>query len=217
MISLGLGGGGEACRRLLLIGAHADDIEIGCGGTVLRLIEEGQCLEVCWVVLSGGDERASEAEVSAQAFLRGVEPRKIVLRSFRDGFFPYHGDDLKDFFEELKAAFVPDIIFTHRREDMHQDHRIVAELTWNTFRSNLILEYEIPKYEGDLGSPNVFVELSEEICQRKVGALLAGFPSQNCKRWFTADLFFSLLRLRGMESGSSGRFAEGFHCRKLLL
>ncbi|MDQ6948846.1 MAG: PIG-L family deacetylase [Actinomycetota bacterium] len=217
MISLGLHGGGDAFRRLLLIGAHADDIEIGCGGTLLRLIQECPRLEVCWVVLSGGDERASEAEVSAQAFLHDVEQREIVLRRFRDGFFPYCGGEIKDFFEELKTGFAPDIVFTHRREDLHQDHRTVAELTWNTFRSHLILEYEIPKYEGDLGAPNVFVELSEEICQRKVAGLLDGFPSQRGKRWFTEDLFLSLLRLRGMESGSAGRFAEAFHCRKILL
>jgi LmbE family N-acetylglucosaminyl deacetylase len=217
MISLGINAGPEACRRLLLVGAHADDIEIGCGGTLLRLIDDWPHLEACWVVLSGDDERSREAEISAQAFLQGVEQPRIVLRRFRDGFFPQCGAEIKEFFEELKLSFAPDIIFTPRREDLHQDHRTVSELTWNTFRSHLILEYEIPKYEGDLGSPNVFVELSDEICRRKVAGLLDGFPSQKNKRWFTEDLFFSLLRLRGMESGSVGPFAEAFQCRKLLL
>jgi LmbE family N-acetylglucosaminyl deacetylase len=217
VISLGIGDAPHANRRVLLIGAHGDDIEIGCGGTVLRLIRDWPRLEICWVVLSGDDERAAEAETSARRFLSGIERQRIVLRRFRDGYFPYCGADIKDFFEELRQSFAPDVIFTHRRDDLHQDHRVASELTWNTFRSHLILEYEIPKYEGDLGTPNLFVELSEELCRQKVCGLLEGFSSQRSKQWFTEDLFMALLRLRGIESGSSARYAEAFHCRKLLL
>jgi LmbE family N-acetylglucosaminyl deacetylase len=204
-------------RRLLAVGAHADDLEIGCGGTVLRLVEAGLVSEVWWIVLSGDETRAQEAEESAGIFLEGVPRCNVVLRDFRDGFFPNHGGEIKDFFEELKLAFEPDIVLTHRREDLHQDHRLVSELTWNTFRNHLILEYEIPKYDGDLRSPNVFVELPEEICRRKVDSLVTGFMSQSSRAWFTADVFWSLLRLRGLESNATSGYAEGFHCRKILL
>jgi LmbE family N-acetylglucosaminyl deacetylase len=203
--------------HVLALGAHADDLEIGCGGTVLRLVAAGAVAEVWWVVLSGDEVRAEEAEASAHAFLDGVPRPNVVLRRFRDGFFPYQGGEVKDFFEQLKLEFQPDLIFTHRRDDLHQDHRLLCELTWNTFRSHLILEYEVPKYDGDLRSPNLFVELSEETCRRKVDTLIRGFPSQAQREWFSEDVFWSLLRLRGFESSASSGYAEGFHCRKIVL
>ena len=202
---------------VLALGAHSDDIEIGCGGTILRLAELAPSARVHWVVLSGGGERAEEAKASASAFLGGFASSSAVVESFRDGFFPYVGGGVKEFFEHLKAELSPDLILTHQRGDLHQDHRHVCELTWNTFRDHLILEYEIPKYDGDLGSPNLFVHLSEEIAERKVKAILDHFSSQHDRRWFTQDLFLATLRLRGMESNSPSRFAEAFYCRKLVL
>lgn len=203
--------------RLLALGAHADDLEIGCGGTVLRLAEAGLIAEARWVVLSGVEERAREAAASAQTFLAGVPKKEVVQRSFRDGFFPYEGGAVKDFFEEELKGFDPDIVLTHRRQDLHQDHRLVSELAGNTFRNHLILEYEVPKFDGDLRSPNVFVELDEDVCKRKVDSIVDGFASQGDRHWFTADVFWSLLRLRGLESASRTGYAEGFHCRKLVL
>jgi LmbE family N-acetylglucosaminyl deacetylase len=217
VLTMELGVPPEGGYRVLAVGAHADDLEIGCGGTVLRLVAAGAVTEVWWVVLSGDEARAEEAEASAQAFLDGVPRPKIVLRRFRDGFFPYQGGEVKDFFEQLKLKFQPDLIFTHRRDDLHQDHRLLCELTWNTFRSHLILEYEVPKYDGDLRSPNLFVELSEENCRRKVDTLIRSFPSQARRGWFSEDVFWSLLRLRGFESSVSSGYAEGFHCRKMVL
>lgn len=210
--------GGEPLR-LLAIGAHSDDIEIGCGGTVLKLIEEGAVGEVCWVVLTGGSRRAEEAQRSADAMLAGVAPdaKRVLLKQFRDGYFPYDGAAIKDFFEELKREVSPDLILTHQRADLHQDHRIACELTWNTFRDHLILEYEIPKYDGDLGAPNLFVPLSEAMCRRKVDHLLGYFDSQASKPWFKEDLFSGLLRMRGMECQSSTSYAEAFYCRKATL
>ena len=203
--------------RVLCLGAHSDDIEIGCGGTVLHLIESSDRIEFYWMVLSSDSSRAKEAERSARAFLRRAKAKTIVVKSFRDGFFPYEGAQVKECFEEVKKAFVPDVIFTHFRHDLHQDHRLVSELTWNTFRNHLILEYEIPKYDADLGSPNFFVPLSESICRRKVQGLMRYFGTQRNKQWFSEDLFKGLMRLRGMEASSPSCFAEAFHCRKMLL
>jgi LmbE family N-acetylglucosaminyl deacetylase len=203
--------------RVLALGCHADDIEIGCGGTLLRLAEAYPALEVVWVVLSADGERAEEARRSAEHFLDGVANPTIVVRSFRDGFFPYCGTDIKEFLEELKGGFAPDLIFTHMGTDLHQDHRMLAELTWSTFRNHFILEYEIPKYDGERGTPNVFCELTEAQCRRKVRMLLAHFATQRGKHWFTEDLFIALLRLRGMEARSSTDYAEAFSCRKLVL
>jgi LmbE family N-acetylglucosaminyl deacetylase len=202
--------GGERLR-VLAIGSHADDIEIGCGGTLLRLAREVEELEVHWVVLSAAGERAEEARASAAAF--GAE---VEIQGFRDAFFRY-GGEVKEFFEELKGRVEPDIVFTHHDADRHQDHRLVAELTWNTFRDHLILEYEIPKYDGDLGAPNVFVPLEEQSAQRKVELLLESFPSQRGKRWFTDGLFIGLMRLRGMECNAPSGLAEAFYARKLSL
>ena len=203
--------------RLLAIGAHPDDIEIGCGGTILRLAAEGLLASVRWVVLSGTAEREAEARAGAAAFLSGVGEVETVFPGFRDGFFPYLGGSVKEHFEAGRDAFEPDVILTHRREDLHQDHRLVGELTWNTYRHHLILEYEVPKYEGDLTTPNVFVELSEAIAARKVELVVETFRSQASRRWFHAELFRGLLRLRGLESGAASGLAEGFTGRKVVL
>jgi LmbE family N-acetylglucosaminyl deacetylase len=199
--------------RVLAIGAHADDIEIGCGGTLLRLAS-ARALKVHWVVLSADGERAREARRSAESLLGGGTELTVDVQGFRDAFFRY-GAEVKEFFEKLKDTFEPDLVFTHHEGDRHQDHRLVAELTWNTFRSHPILEYEVPKYDGDLGSPNVFFHLDEEIAHRKVTALMESFPSQRGKAWFTDDLFMAIMRIRGMEAGAPSRLAEGFYARKL--
>ncbi len=204
-------------RRILCIGAHADDIEIGCGGTLLRLLADRPEVEVHWVVLGAPGERADEAARSAELFLRGAGSQQVAVKGFRDSFFPYEGGPIKEFFHELSREVDPDVIFTHRREDMHQDHRLAAELTWNAFRDHLIFEYDIPKYEGDLGTPNVFVPLEASTCRRKVDSIVKTFASQQAKPWFTEDLFWSLLRLRGVECNSPTRFAEGLTCRKMTL
>jgi LmbE family N-acetylglucosaminyl deacetylase len=217
MLPLALGRSEEAPVRLLAIGAHPDDIEIGCCGTVLKLLEHGALSAVCWVVLSGEGERAAEARASAEAILSGVPEKRLILRDFRDGFFPYDGGEIKNFFESLKSEFSPDVVLTHQRADLHQDHRVSCELTWNTFRDHLILEYEVPKYDGDLGSPNLFVTLGDEFCRRKVDHLMLHFASQRLKRWFKDDLFSGLLRLRGMECNSPTSYAEAFYCRKAVL
>jgi LmbE family N-acetylglucosaminyl deacetylase len=208
--------GRDGGLRVLAIGAHADDIEIGAGGTVLRLVEDGLAASVGWVVLTAAGERAEEAQASAAAFLKQAPEHEVVLRDFRDGFLPYSGWEVKEFFEELKR-FDPDLVLTHRRDDVHQDHRLVGELTWNTFRNHLVLEYEIPKYEGDLGHPNLFVTLDRSRCERKIELLMESFLSQRHHRWFTEDTFWSLLRLRGLESNSPTTYAEAFHARKLVI
>ena len=210
MRSLELGTG----ISLLVLGAHCDDIEIGAGGTILRLAAEGRLASVTWAVMTSNEERAAEARASAAAFLAGVPQTRVEVASFRDGFLPYAGWEVKEHFEWLKGEVDPDLILTHRRADAHQDHRLVAELTWNTWRDHLILEFEIPKYEGDLGAPNVFVPLDRELCERKVELLHKHFPSQTGRRWFTADTFMSVLRLRGLECNSPSGHAEGFHLRK---
>jgi LmbE family N-acetylglucosaminyl deacetylase len=202
--------------RLLVVGAHADDIEIGCGGTLLRLAAGRPDLSVDWVVCSAAGARREEAEAGAEAFLTGVSDRTVELESFRDGFFPYSGTEVKEFFEGLKDRS-PDLILTHHRNDLHQDHRLVCELTWNTFRDHLILEFEVPKYDGDLGAPGVFVHLTEDVARRKVEALTAAYGSQREKRWFTEETFLGLMRLRGMESNSPTGYAEAFYSRKAVL
>ncbi|HTD67698.1 MAG TPA: PIG-L deacetylase family protein [Candidatus Limnocylindria bacterium] len=207
----------ERALRVLCLGAHCDDIEIGCGGTILRLISEGWKLDVQWVVLCSNETRGDEARNCAKDFLAGSVTSKISIERFRDGFLPYIGPPVKEYFEELKKEPSPDVIFTHHRGDFHQDHRLVCELTWNTFRDHLILEYEIPKFDADLGLPNFFVHLDEKLARRKAELLLKHFVSQRTRHWFTEDTFLSLLRLRGVESRSIGRYAEGFHCRKIVI
>ena len=207
----------KGLKTILCLGAHADDIEIGCGGTLLKLLAENESLHVHWVVLGAGGRRADEATASAGAFLDRAGSSRVVVKGFRDSFFPYVGGEVKEYFCELQKEVAPDLIFTHRREDMHQDHRLVAELTWQAFRDHLILEYEIPKYEGDLGNPNVYVPLSESVSRRKVDTILDAFPSQRDKPWFSEETFWSLLRIRGVESNAPSRYAEGLYCRKMTI
>lgn len=201
--------------HVLLLGAHSDDIEIGCGGTVLRLIREHPDLQVTWVVFSALGERGAEARNSADEFLKDVRNKKVIVHEFRDGYFPYRGAEVKDIFERLKGEETPDLILTHYRHDLHQDHRLMCELTWNTWRDHFILEYEIPKYDGDLGSPNFFVHLDKDLCDRKTDAIVRFFQTQGNKHWFSAETFQALLRLRGVECKSPGGYAEAFYSRKV--
>jgi LmbE family N-acetylglucosaminyl deacetylase len=205
-------------RTVLCLGAHADDIEIGCGGALLSLLarQPGK-IAVHWVVLSGDEVRRAEAGRAAEAFLAQAGARTVVTETFRDTYFPFDGGEIKQFIAKLRENVSPDVVFTHRREDLHQDHRLLAELTWCAFRDHLILEYEIPKYEGDLGRPNLFVPLDELACRRKIDLLLESFPSQHARPWFTADTFWALLRLRGLECNSPTRYAEAFTCAKMCL
>ena len=202
---------------LLFLGAHSDDIEIGCGGTVLRGLNELNIKQVWWVIFSGGDQRAEEARQSAELFLTGTQENKVVIHSFTDGFFPYSGAGIKDSFEELKRVASPDVIFTHYRNDLHQDHRLISDLTWNTFRDHMILEYEVIKYDGDLGNPNFFVHLAEDGCRKKLKNIERCFKTQSSRQWFAADTFWSLLRIRGIESNAPEKYAEGFYCRKIVV
>jgi len=207
----------DRALRVLCVGAHSDDIEIGCGGTILRLLSECDDAEVHWVVLGSNGERDGEAVASAERFLAGARKKDILVEHFKNSFFPYLGAEIKEFFEKLKMKIAPDIVFTHYRHDLHQDHRLVSELTWNTYRSHLILEYEILKYDGDLGTPNLFVHLDEAVCQRKIQTLMECFGTQRDKDWFTPDAFLSLLRIRGIESRAPGKYAEAFYCRKVVV
>ena len=202
---------------ILFLGAHCDDIEIGCGGTILRLRESMPEAEIRWLIFSSNEERRREAMESADRFLGERSRSSVRIESFRDGYLSYAGDRVKDVFEEVKREGSPDLIFTHHRHDLHQDHRLVNELTWNTWRDHVILEYEIPKYDGDLGQPNVFVAISPEQVERKIKTVLEVFGSQTSKPWFDADTLSAILRLRGVESNAPERYAEGFYARKLLL
>jgi LmbE family N-acetylglucosaminyl deacetylase len=215
MIHLNLDSRKDGAFNVLCLGAHSDDIEIGCGGAILRLAEEYPNCEFHWVVFSAIGTRELEARNAAQMFA-GTHLKGPTLKSFKDGFMPFAGAEVKTVFEELKTIS-PDLIFTHSRKDAHQDHRLLAELTWNTFRNHLILEYEIPKYDGDMGKPNVFMPITEDICRKKTSYLLEAFASQRNKRWFDERTFQSLMRLRGMECNASSGYAEAFYCRKLVL
>jgi LmbE family N-acetylglucosaminyl deacetylase len=207
----------EALHRVLAIGCHADDIEIGCGGTLLTLVEAQPQLEVDWVVLAAPGDRGAEARASATAFLNGAANARVEVHEFRDGFLPYAGGEVKEVFEDLKRRVDPQLVLTHAGYDFHQDHRLACELTWNTFREHLILEYEIPKFDGDLGRPNVFVPLEPDVVERKLALIEEHFPSQSGKHWFDRETFLGLMRLRGMEAVASTRFAEGFTSRKVVL
>jgi LmbE family N-acetylglucosaminyl deacetylase len=209
--------GGPRVRQVLALGSHADDIEIGCGASLLSLVRGRPDVEVTWVVLGAEGVREREARASAAAFIGGADSSKVVVHGFRDGFFPYVGGEVKDVFEDLKSRLEPDVIFTHTRHDLHQDHRLVCELTWNTWRDHLILEYEIPKYDGDLGTPNLFVPISHELAREKVKLLHDLFESQSTKHWFDEELFLGLMRIRGMEGRSPSGYAEAFTCRKSSL
>jgi LmbE family N-acetylglucosaminyl deacetylase len=205
-------------KRLLCLGAHCDDIEIGAGGTILHLAKAHPTIEVKWVVFAGENPtRVEEARRSAELFLAGTNLRsEIVIHGFRDGFLPFQGELVKETFEELKARFVPDLILTHHDDDRHQDHRLISQLTWNTWRDHMILEYEIMKYDGDLGRPNLFVPLSLDLCKDKIAGLLEAFPSQAKRQWFNEEAFWSLLRLRGIECNAPSHLAEAFFVRKIL-
>ena len=203
-------------KTILCIGAHPDDIEIGCGGTILKLLLKKKSVAVHWIILSTQKNRAPEASQSADIFLCDAKEKHIVQKGFQDTFLPQNGMEIKKYFNELARNISPDIVFTHRLEDRHQDHRLVSELTWNSFRNHLILEYEIPKYEGDLGQPNVFVHLSRETGEQKINSISNSFPSQRKKHLFTGDTFWAMLRIRGLESNSPSGFAEGFYCRKMI-
>jgi LmbE family N-acetylglucosaminyl deacetylase len=201
--------------QLLCLGAHADDIEIGAGGTVLKLLHDYPEATVHWIVFSAVGEREQEARQSAARFLERARAPNVIIQSFSDGFFPYQGQAIKQAFETLKRQIEPDLILTHSGLDAHQDHRLINELTWNTFRRHTIFEFEIPKYDGDLGRPNLYVPLPKEICYRKIQYLMATFLTQGSKHWFTEDAFWALLRLRGIECGES--HAEAYYTRKLVL
>jgi LmbE family N-acetylglucosaminyl deacetylase len=216
MLPLSPGLGARTPFTLLCLGAHADDIEIGCGGTVLRLLEEHARVTVHWVVLTGDQRRAREARRSATRFLRRASKHTLRVEGFRDGFLPYEGAAVKAAFERLKPLN-PDLILTHFRHDAHQDHRTVCDLTWNTWRDHTILEYEIPKYDGDLAHPNVFVPLSDRVRRQKVRLLMSVFPSQSGKRWYSPATFDGLMRVRGIECAAAEGYAEAFHGRKLVL
>lgn len=216
MIRLNLKTGTSGPLTVLCLGAHSDDIEIGCGGTILRLLEEHPDAEVHWVVFSATGVRGSEAQEAARLFVGPKALRGLQLKTFPDGFMPFVGAEVKGVFEDLKSIS-PDLIFTHNKKDAHQDHRLLAELTWNTFRDHLILEYEIPKYDGDMGQPNFFVALETRVYQRKIQHLMDAFKSQRSKRWFEENTFLSLLRLRGMECNAPSGYAEAFYCRKNVL
>jgi LmbE family N-acetylglucosaminyl deacetylase len=216
MKSLRLAEDGERLS-VLCLGAHSDDIEIGAGGTLLGWLRQGVLLDIHWCVLSGIDGRGKEARASAAEFLEGAASRTIEVLDFRDGFFPEEGDQIKSWFETLKGRVNPDVILTHRRDDAHQDHRQISRLAWNTFRDHLILEYEIPKWDGDMGRANIYMPVSESVIQRKVNLLMAHFGSQRSKHWFDAETFLGLARLRGMECRAPERYAEAFVARKLSL
>ena len=205
-----------ALRSVLCLGAHCDDIEIGAGATILKLVAAQPALRVHWVVFSSTEERAAEARASAGDFLAGAASADVQIKTFSDGFFPAEGQAIKQCFEELKAGVTPDLVLTHYRDDRHQDHRLISDLTWNTFRDHLVLEYEIPKYDGDLGLPNCFVPVDDQQRAFKVDAILRRYASQRPKEWFTAETFNALMRIRGVECRSRTGYAEAFHARKFV-
>jgi LmbE family N-acetylglucosaminyl deacetylase len=203
----------KGAKKLLFLGAHSDDIEIGCGGVILTLAKDHPKMNILWVVFSAEGKRREEARSSARLFLKGISRTKVVVKQFRGSYFPAQGERIKSYFETLKS-FAPDIVFTHYREDRHQDHRVISDLAWNTFRDHLILEYEVPKYDGDIGVPNLFVPLDAAVSRRKAQSICQMFETQKTKHWFSEDTFLALMRLRGMESACE--YAEAFYCRKLV-
>jgi LmbE family N-acetylglucosaminyl deacetylase len=216
MMRLQLAAPGDSLS-ILCLGAHADDIEIGAGATLLTMIDRGIRLRVHWCVLSGAGDREQEARASAADFLSEAASTQVEVMPFRDGFFPEQGDAIKSWFEELKRRTHPDLILTHRRNDAHQDHQQACRLTWNTFRNHFILGYEVPKWDGDIGQPNLYMPVSLNSLQRKIDLLVAHFGSQRSKQWFDAETFLGLARLRGIECCASERYAEAFFAHKLTL
>lgn len=203
--------------KILCLGAHADDIEIGCGGTILRITKEYPKAQFYWVVFSAEGQRTNEAHKSAESFLSNTTTKTIDIQTFRDSYFPFIGAKIKDHFNILKNNFDPDIIFTHLTKDAHQDHRLIGELTWNAFRNHLILEYEIAKYDADLVIPNMYVHLNENFVQKKISNICTLFKSQSDKDWFGEESFRSLMRLRGLESNSPSKYSEAFYFRKAVV
>ena len=203
-------------HRILCLGAHSDDIEIGCGGTILKLLEQFQDVDVYWVVFSATGHRQEEALATANTFLENANKKNIIIKDFRERFFPYIGIEIKEFFDQLSKEVSPDLVLTHYRNDLHQDHKLISELTLNAFRNHMILEYEIPKYDGDLGNPNFFVHLDQPLYQQKLSYLIKHFQTQSNKQWFDEETFSSILRLRGIESNAPDRYAEAFYCRKAI-
>lgn len=201
---------------VLCLGAHSDDIEIGAGAALLHWMATGTKLNILWCVLSGIGDRENEARNSAESFLEGADAASVEVMNFKDGFFPTQGEQIKGWFETLKARVNPDLILTHRRDDAHQDHREVCRHTWNTFRDHLILEYEIPKWDGDLGQPNLYVPVEERVLARKIELLMKHFGTQRSKHWFDEETFRGLARLRGMECRAEERYAEAFFARKIV-
>lgn len=214
MIQLGFNK--EEGLNILCFGAHCDDIEIGCGGTLLKLKEQGRIKALRWIVFASNETRKKEAIASAEAYLSGLDDIEIIVLDYRDAFLNFSSLEIKEYFESIKKSFDPDVVFTHYRNDRHQDHRLLSDLAWNTFRSHLVLEYEIPKYDGDLGIPNCFFHLTEQQAEEKVQILLHSFESQAAKHWFDRETFLSLMRIRGMESACHTKYAEAFHARKLI-
>ena len=202
--------------KILCLGAHPDDIEIGCGGSILRIIKKIPAAQFRWIVFSGNEIRVQEALKSAYSFLNKIELKQIEIYKYRESYFPFIGSKIKDSFEDLKKSCSPDLIFTHHSKDAHQDHRLISDLTWNTFRNNFILEYEIPKYDGDLTIPNFYVQIDKAIVEQKISLIYNTFRSQKEKEWFSEDTFESIMRLRGVESNSPSQYSEAFHCRKII-
>ena len=213
-LSLGLN---RSCLRVLCLGAHSDDLEIGCAGTLLRWLRDYEQVCVTWVVMSAQGARGVEARRSARALLRGAAQLDLVLGDFRDALFPTEFERAKTFLSDVRARCEVDVILTHRIEDRHQDHRLVAELTWQIWRNHLVLEYEIPKYEGDLGHPNVYVPLEAAVAERKLRHLGRHFESQRSKDWFNRATFSAVMALRGLECRAPSGQAEGFYLRKAVL
>lgn len=207
----------ERGLNILAIGAHCDDIEIGCGGTLLKVFEQYKINHVKWLVFASNEQRRQEAINSAEAFLEGIPNREITVLDYRDAFLSASKYEIKKYIEGVKKSFDPDLVFTHYRNDRHQDHRLLSDLAWNTFRSHLILEYEIPKYDGDLGIPNCFFHISPAQADKKIKILIDSFISQKSKHWFDEETFLSLMRIRGMEAAATERYAEAFHLRKLIM
>jgi LmbE family N-acetylglucosaminyl deacetylase len=203
--------------KILCLGAHPDDIEIGCGGTILRILGEMPNAQIYWVVFSGNQKRREEACKSADLFLKNANWKKTDFKQFRESYFPFIGTEIKDSFEKLKADFSPDFIFTHYSKDAHQDHRLISNLTYNTFRDHLIFEYEIPKYEGDLGNPNLYACLSKSQVAQKIENICGIFQTQKERHWFDEETFKAILRLRGVGCNSPSKFAEAFYCSKIVL
>lgn len=203
--------------RVLCLGAHADDIEIGCGGTLLQLLRERPETQVVWVVFSAEGERESEARAGAERFLAGAADRQVHVMKLRDGHFPAQWAEAKAIFEGLKHQVAsPDLIFTHYREDRHQDHRTVSDLTWNTWRRHLVLEYEVPKYDGDMGRPNAYMPIPRSVGAQKIEQLIEVYNSQRTRSWMSPDTFEGLMRLRGIECAAPEGWAEAFHARKFV-